>query len=66
MKVLVNGQTHQFETSMTISGVLDVLGYKRGTVSVALNQTFVTRNDHDVTFVKDGDELDIVAPRQGG
>ena len=36
------------------------------TVAVAVNQVFVPRSRHVDTTLKEGDQVEIVAPMQGG
>ena len=66
MTVTINGEAHRFDAGMTLAQILERLGYVPNAVSVALNATFIPRTRHTQTTVKDGDALDMVAPRQGG
>lgn len=66
MTISVNGEKKTFEVkSMSVQELLERLGYKEG-FAVALNMTFVLNTTYNETMIKDGDELDILAPVQGG
>lgn len=41
-------------------------GYHSSHMAVAINGTFVPKSAHETLQVNDGDEIDIVAPMQGG
>ena len=66
MTISVNGEKMSFDVeSMSVKELLEKLNYKEG-FAVALNTTFVLNTTYNDTMVKDGDELDILAPVQGG
>jgi sulfur carrier protein len=66
MTISVNGEKKSFDVeSMSVQELLEKLGYKEG-FAVALNTTFVLNSTYNETMIKDGDELDILAPVQGG
>lgn len=66
MKIIVNGEERELDGELSIADALTQWGYARQSVAVALNQDFVPRSAFGVTVVKSGDELEIVAPMQGG
>ncbi|MFT7824100.1 MAG: sulfur carrier protein ThiS [Sulfurimonas sp.] len=66
MTISVNGEQKTFEAeSMSVEELLEKLGYKEG-FAVARNRTFVLKTTYHETVIKDGDEVDILAPVQGG
>jgi sulfur carrier protein len=65
MKIMVNG-TKTAVNAETIDSVLKELGYNDARVATALNGSFVPVEDRAVTPCHDGDQLEIVAPKQGG
>ncbi|WP_282091415.1 sulfur carrier protein ThiS [Epibacterium ulvae] len=65
MKISVNGDPHEV-TSERLSAVLDELGYGAAKVATAINEAFVPAGQRTTTPVREGDRLEIVAPRQGG
>ncbi len=65
MKLVVNGIGHDLKAA-TLAQALDELGYGAATVASAVNGRFVRALSRDATALADGDEIDIVAPMQGG
>lgn len=66
MTISINGEKKTFEEEqLSVSELLKKLEYKEG-FAVALNMTFVLNTTYETTMIKDGDELDILAPVQGG
>ena len=66
MHLMINGQARDLAGTPTITDVLAQMGHARGTVSVAINETFVPRSLYDEATLDEGDRVDIVAPQQGG
>ena len=65
MMVVVNGEGREIEAD-TLADVLAALEYGEATVATALNGEFVPARSREATPVKDGDRIEILAPRQGG
>ncbi len=65
MRLLVNGEAREIEAA-TLAAALAALDYGEAKVATALNGEFVPARARDATSVKDGDRIEIVAPRQGG
>jgi sulfur carrier protein len=65
MRVVVNGEPREFEAT-TLLGALEALDFAEAKVATALNGEFVPARSRAATPVKDGDKIEIVAPRQGG
>ena len=51
---------------MSVAELLERLKYEEGSVAIAVNEEFVPRSAHGSTQVKEGDDVECVAPRQGG
>lgn len=66
MIVTINGQRKTFDTPINIDEYLQQEGYGDMMIAVARNRSFVPKGDYEATILEDGDELDIVAPMQGG
>ena len=66
MIVIINGQKKTLSDALNINQVLNSEGYKGMLVAVAQNGTFVPKGNYDQTKINDGDEIEIVAPMQGG
>jgi sulfur carrier protein len=65
MRVVVNGETRDIDAT-TLGTALAALEYGGATVATALNGEFVPERARDATLVRDGDRIEILAPRQGG
>jgi len=65
MTIVVNGETRALDAK-TLAAALEALGYDDASVATALNGEFVPKRKRAETPVKDGDRLEVLAPRQGG
>ncbi|MEP1443220.1 MAG: sulfur carrier protein ThiS [Hyphomicrobiales bacterium] len=65
MNLTVNGQAHKSD-AVTLTALLEELGYKDATVATARNGEFVSATSRDVEQVEDGDKIEILAPMKGG
>lgn len=66
MIILINGKRKNIDGAPDIASVLEAEGYSNKLVAVAHNGEFVPRISYAHTTLNDGDELEIVAPMQGG
>lgn len=66
MNITLNGQqTTLTEAETTVSALLHQR-YADMLVAVAINNNFVPKSQHDTTTLNPDDQIDIVAPMQGG
>ncbi len=65
MKLVVNGEL-QDVPAVTLAEALQSLDLAEAKVATALNGDFVPARAREATTLKDGDRIEIVAPRQGG
>jgi len=65
MKLVVNG-AEQDVGAETLAAALDALDYGQTLVATALNGEFVPARKRAETALREGDRIEIVAPRQGG
>ena len=65
MKLVVNGEPQEV-SGATLAEALHSLDLAEAKVATALNGEFVPARARAATPVKDGDRIEIVAPRQGG
>jgi sulfur carrier protein len=65
MRLIVNGEEQDIE-AVTLATALAALELKDATVATALNGEFVPKRARESTPLRDGDRIEIVAPRQGG
>jgi sulfur carrier protein len=65
MKLIVNGQEQDIEAA-TLAAAVVALDFEEATIATALNGEFVPKRARGATPVREGDRIEIVAPRQGG
>jgi sulfur carrier protein len=65
MKLVVNGELQEV-LAATLAEALQSLDFSEAKVATALNGEFVPARERPATALKDGDRIEIVAPRQGG
>jgi sulfur carrier protein len=65
MNLVVNGELQEVQAA-TLAEALQSLNFGDAKVATALNGEFVPARARVTTLVKDGDRIEIVAPRQGG
>jgi sulfur carrier protein len=66
IKVSVNGEIKEISEGLNVNELIEVLGYRSKGFAVAVNTTFVAIDSYEDTLIKEGDEIDILAPVQGG
>ena len=65
MRLVINGETRDVEAT-TLLSALEALDFTEAKVATALNGEFVPARARGATLLKDGDRIEILAPRQGG
>ncbi len=65
MRVTVNGEAKEIAAA-TLAEALAALDYANAIVATALNGDFVPARKRAATPLREGDRIEIVAPRQGG
>jgi len=66
MNLIINGEDRLFDSTWTISALLDRLGMKPDRVAVELNRELVPRERWTETQLADDDKLEIVHFVGGG
>ena len=71
VKIKINSEEQNFvappdEAPLSLYDVLEQQGYVEMMIAVAQNGAFVARDTYKDTTVNEGDEVEIVAPMQGG
>ncbi len=66
MKIILNGEAFKISENTNINALLSSHGYKDKTVAVALNGNFIPKLSYEAHIIKANDEIEIVAPMQGG
>jgi sulfur carrier protein len=65
MLLIVNGERREANAS-NLDSLLGELEYEGRHFAIALNYDVVPRARWAATALKDGDQIEIIAPRQGG
>jgi len=65
LRLTVNGERQQVAAA-SVRALLDALGYDGEFIAVAVNQAVVPRGRWGEDVLRDGDDIEIVSPRQGG
>ncbi len=66
MKILLNGQEKSFSTPVTISALLQEMGFSERRVAVEVNREIVPRSRHGEVELKDNDRVEVVFAIGGG
>ncbi|MBD3792846.1 MAG: sulfur carrier protein ThiS [Campylobacterales bacterium] len=64
--VSINGERKEIKEGLNIKELIKALGYTTSGFAIAINTTFVPIAKYLETIIKAGDEIDILAPVQGG
>ena len=65
MRVIVNGEPREISASR-VDALLSELEYEGTHFAIALNYDVLPKNRWAATPLKNGDEIEIITPRQGG
>ena len=65
MQILVNGEPFATD-ARTLAELCATLGFAQAKVATAVNGSFVPSETRELTPLAPKDEVEIVAPRQGG
>ncbi|MFT0850266.1 sulfur carrier protein ThiS [Achromobacter sp. F4_2707] len=66
MNITLNGENRLIDIGLTISGLIELLGYQGKRIAVERNGEIVPRSAHDSTTLAEGDTLEIVVAVGGG
>jgi sulfur carrier protein len=69
MQLRINGKSHQVgdqTKSMSLQHLLEKLGYEPQSIAVAVDGRFVPRHQYASCVVQADQDLEVVAPMQGG
>jgi sulfur carrier protein len=65
LKILLNGESFATD-ARTLEELCARLGFAEAKIATALNGSFVSAASRGATQLMEADEIEIVAPRQGG
>jgi sulfur carrier protein len=67
IKLFLNGTQQLYDLEqLDLISWLAAAGYRDGFFAVAINHEFIPRSLYHTVILKDGDEVDVVVPMQGG
>lgn len=66
ISVSLNGQSHHINEGTVLNDAISHWGYGEQLFAIAINDTFIARNQYQETLLKEGDRIDVVSPMQGG
>jgi len=64
--ILVNDQVMQIGSDKNLFDLVRQWQYASNGIAIAVNQTFIPQSQWEKVYLKCNDEVDIVAPMQGG
>ena len=65
MQILLNGELHATD-AQNLSELCAKLGFAEARIATAVNGSFVPAQTRSATPLTEADEVEILAPRQGG
>lgn len=66
IEVKLNGERRSLAQPISVAAALEQWGYRCERIAVAINGEFVARGEYGERLVAAQDEVDVVAPVQGG
>ena len=66
MQLIVNGEVHEVDEGLTVTGLLSLLGPRGVQVAVEVNEAVVRRAQHAGYVLSPGDRVEIVTFVGGG
>ncbi|MBU1363741.1 MAG: sulfur carrier protein ThiS [Gammaproteobacteria bacterium] len=66
LELKINGETRQFPAALTVTGLIEHLGYAGKRIAVERNGEIVPKSQHATTALVSGDQLEIVVAVGGG
>ncbi|PCI04149.1 MAG: thiamine biosynthesis protein ThiS [Hyphomicrobiales bacterium] len=65
MNILINGEPTT-TSAETLTMLLEQNGFANTTIATAVNSTFVPQGQRETYSLKEGDQIEVLAPMQGG
>ena len=66
LEITINGEPRQFPDALTVSGLIEQLGYAGKRIAIERNGETVPKSQHGSTMLAAGDQLEIVVAVGGG
>lgn len=62
----INGETQQFSTPLSVTNLIEILGYTGKRIALERNGEIVPRSTYSQVQLADGDKLEVVVAVGGG
>ena len=66
MQIILNGQARELPEGSTLAQALSSFGFEASEVAVAIDTAFVPRSQYASRVLMEGEQLEVLAPVQGG
>ena len=66
MKIIINGNETEFEEKISVQGMLDALNNQSKMIVIEKNLEIVPKESFAQTYLKDGDNIEIISFVGGG
>ncbi|WP_440682457.1 sulfur carrier protein ThiS [Cysteiniphilum halobium] len=66
IEIVLNGEKKQLKSQQSLQALLTDIGFASSYAAVAVNKSIIDYSAYDTTQIKQGDEIDILTPMQGG
>lgn len=66
MRLEINGETREVPEGLTLTGLIEHLGYARERLAVELNRQIIRRDEWERAALREGDRIEIVHFVGGG
>ncbi len=66
LSVFFNGQKESLSQRISLQDFLKAKACDNPFYAVAINCEFIPKGDYSTKWIEDGDEIEVVAPMQGG
>jgi sulfur carrier protein len=66
MQVTINGESQSFNDSITVSSLLQELGFGDKRIAVEVNESIIPKGRHAETRLCEGDKIEIIHAIGGG
>jgi sulfur carrier protein len=66
MELYLNGEVRQFETGLSVAGLMDLLSLQGQRIAVEVNRCIIPKSRHAETRLNDGDRVEIIQAMGGG
>ncbi len=64
--ITLNGEQAQLSPELFLSEAIEQWGYENQAFAIAINKSFVPRSAYQAVTLKEGDQIELVSPVQGG